>query len=81
MLTNTAAWLRKPHNQATAPTAGTGVIRTIGVPPNGVSQFFSEGGVTFGTGIGMTVVGGAADADTTSVTANTLVGDHGSAYI
>ena len=72
----TAAWVYvKLHNQATAPTAGTGVIRTIAVPPNGVSQFFSEGGVTFTTGIGMTVVGGAADADNTSVTANTLVGD------
>lgn len=72
----TAAWVYvKLHNQATAPTAGTGVIRTIAVPPNGVSQFFSEGGATFTTGIGMTVVGGAADADNTSVTANTLVGD------
>ena len=72
----TAAWVYvKLHNQATAPTAGTGVIRTVAVPPNGVSQFFSEGGVTFTTGIGMTVVGGAADADNTSVTANTLVGD------
>lgn len=72
----TAAWVYvKLHNQATAPTAGTGVVRTIAVPPNGVSQFFSEGGTTFTTGIGMTVVGGAADADNTSVTANTLVGD------
>jgi hypothetical protein len=72
----TAAWVYiKLHNQATAPTAGTGVIRTIAVPPNGVSQFFSEGGATFNTGIGMTVVGGAADADNTPVTAATLVGD------
>ena len=72
----TAAWVYvKLHNQATAPTAGTGVVRTIAVPPNGVSQFFSEGGATFTTGIGMTVVGGAADSDNTSVTANTLVGD------
>ena len=72
----TAAWVYvKLHNQATAPTAGTGVIRTIAVPPNGVSQFFSEGGATFTTGIGMTVVGGAADSDNTSVTAAALVGD------
>ena len=72
----TAAWVYvKLHNQATAPTAGTGVIRTIAVPPNGVSQFFSEGGATFTAGIGMTVVGGAADADNTPVTANALVGD------
>ena len=53
----TAAWVYvKLHNQATAPTAGTGVVRTIAVPPNGVSQFFSEGGATFTNGIGMTVV-------------------------
>ena len=72
----TAAWVYvKLHNQATAPTAGTGVIRTIAVPPNGVSQFFSEGGATFTTGIGMTVVGGASDADATPVTAAALVGD------
>lgn len=72
----TSAWVYvKLHNQATAPTAGTGVILTIAVPPNGVSQFFSEGGVTFTNGIGMTVVGGAADADNTSVTAAALVGD------
>lgn len=72
----TAAWVYvKLHNQATAPTAGTGVVRTIAVPPNGVSQFFSEGGATFTTGISMTVVGGAADSDNTSVTAAALVGD------
>ena len=72
----TAAWVYvKLHNQATAPTAGSGVVRTIAVPPNGVSQFFSEGGATFTTGIGMTVVGGAADSDTTSVTAAAIVGD------
>lgn len=72
----TAAWVYvKLHNQATAPTAGTGVIRTIAVPPNGISQFFSEGGVTFSVGIGMTVVGGAADSDNTAVTAAALVGD------
>lgn len=72
----TAAWVYvKLHNQATAPTAGAGVVRTIAVPPNAVSQFFSEGGVTFTAGIGMTVVGGAADADATAVTAAALVGD------
>ncbi len=72
----TVAWVYvKLHNQTTAPTAGTGVVRTIAVPPNGVSQFFSEGGTTFTTGIGMTVVGGASDADNTAVTAAALVGD------
>ena len=72
----TAAWVYvKLHNQTTAPTAGTGVVRTIAVPPNGISQFFSEGGITFATGIGMTVVSGAADTDATAVTAAAVVGE------
>ena len=72
----TAAWVYvKLHNQNTVPTAGTGVALTIAVPPNGISQFFSEGGITFGAGIGMTVVGGAADSNNTPVTAAALVGD------
>lgn len=72
----TAAWRYvKLHNQTTAPTAGTGVVRAIGVPPNGVASFFSEGGITFTTGIGLTMVTGAADADATAVTANDLVGE------
>lgn len=72
----TAAWRYvKLHNQATAPTAGTGVVRTIGIPPNGVASFFSEGGITFATGIGLTMVTGAADADATAVTANDIVGE------
>lgn len=72
----TASWIYvKLHTQATAPTAGTGVVRTIAVPPNGISQFFSEGGITFATGIGMTVVSGAADTDATAVTAAAVVGE------
>ena len=72
----TASWIYvKLHNQSTAPTAGTGVVRTIAVPPNGISQFFSEGGITFATGIGMTVVSGAADTDATAVTAAAVVGE------
>ena len=72
----TAAWQYvKLHNLATAPTAGSGVVRTIAVPPNGISKFFSEGGITFATGIGMTVVSGAADTDATAVTAAAVVGE------
>ena len=72
----TAAWQYvKLHNLATTPTAGSGVVRTIAVPPNGISQFFSEGGITFATGIGMTVVSGAADTDATAVTAAAVVGE------
>jgi hypothetical protein len=60
---------------AGTPTAGAAVARTIGIPPNGVASFFSEGGITFSTGIGFTIVTGAADADATAVTANDVVGD------
>ena len=72
----TAAWQYvKLHNLATVPTAGSGVARTIAIPPNGVSSFFSEGGITFTTGIGMTVVTGAADTDATAVAASAVVGE------
>jgi hypothetical protein len=72
----TAAWRYvKLHNIATAPTAGTGVVRTIGIPPNSIARFYSEGGITFATGIGLTMVTGAADADATAVTANDIVGE------
>lgn len=72
----TATWQYvKLHNQATAPTAGTGVVRTIAIPPNDVASFFSEGGITFATGIGLTVVTGAADTDATATTLNAVVGE------
>ena len=72
----TASWQYvKLHNVTTAPTAGSGVVRTISVPPNGISQFFNEGGITFTTGIGMTVVSGAAGTDATAVTAAAVVGE------
>lgn len=71
-----AAWRYvKLHNQTTTPTAGTGVVQTIAVPPNGVREFFSEGGIAFTTGIAMSTVTGAADNDTTAVGANDLVID------
>jgi hypothetical protein len=72
----TAAWVYvKLHNQTTTPTAGSGVVRTIPVPPNGVASWFSEGGITFATGIGLTTVTGAADTDATAVTLNAIVGE------
>jgi hypothetical protein len=76
-LANTnAAWRYvKLHNQTTTPTAGTGVVRTIAIPPNNVNTFNIEGGIAFSTGIGLTTVTGAADADTTGVGLNDIVGD------
>jgi hypothetical protein len=73
---NSAAWRYvKLHNQTTTPTAGTGVVRTIAIPPGGISNFTLEGGIAFSTGIGLTIVTGAADADATAVGANEVVGD------
>jgi len=76
-LANTnAAWRYvKLHNQTTTPTAGTGVVRTIAIPPNGLAQMKLEGGITFATGIGLTTVTGSADADTTAVGVGDIVGD------
>jgi hypothetical protein len=71
-----AAWRYvKLHNQTTTPAAGTGVVRTIAIPPNGVNTFKIEGGIAFATGIGLTTVTGAADADTAAVGLNDIVGD------
>jgi hypothetical protein len=72
----TASWrYAKLHNQTTTPTAGSGVVRTIGIPPNGVADFALEGGIAFSTGIGLTIVTGSADADATAVAAGDVVGD------
>lgn len=72
----TAAWVYlKLHNIATAPTAGAGVVMTIGIPPNNKSEVDLICGAGFSTGIGYTIVTGAADTDATAVTANAVVGD------
>lgn len=73
---SSAAWKYvKLHNQATTPTAGSGVVQTIAVPPNGVREFSCEGGIAFTTGISFTTVTGIADADNTGVTASDLAID------
>jgi hypothetical protein len=76
-ITNTNAATRyvKLHNIATAPTAGTGVVQTIAVPPNQTINFSMEGGIAFTTGIGLTTTTGATDADAVAVGANDLVID------
>jgi hypothetical protein len=73
--TNAAFRYVKLHNQTTSPTAGTGVVQTIAVPPNSNVNFFAEGGIAFTTGIAMTTVTGAADTDTTVVGLNDLIID------
>lgn len=72
----TASWRYvKLHNQTTTPTAGTGVVRTISIPPNGLAQMKLEGGIAFTTGIGLTTVTGSADADATAVAVGDVVGE------
>jgi len=77
VLTNNAAAkvYVKFHNQTTAPTAGTGVVRSFGIPAGGTITFSLEGGIAFSTGIALTTVTGAADADATAVALNDIVGD------
>lgn len=71
----TAAWkFVKLHNLASGVTAGANVFLVIPIPPNGKSEVTVEGGVAFSVGIGITVLGGAADTDTTVVAANDVVG-------
>lgn len=73
--TNAAFRYVKLHNQATTPTAGSGVVQTIAVPPNSTVQGDIPAGVAFTTGIAMTTVTGAADADATAVGLNDLIID------
>lgn len=76
-ITNTNAAFRyvKLHNSTTAPTAGAGVVETIAVPPNQTITAYIAQGSAFTTGIGITTVTGAADADNTAVGLNDLIID------
>jgi hypothetical protein len=72
----TASWVYlKLHNTTTTPTAGAAIFMSIGIPPNGRADFTFEGGIGFSTGIGRTIVTGAADSDATAVALNSVVGD------
>jgi hypothetical protein len=72
----TAVWQYvKLHNTAGAVTAGAGVVKTIAIPPGGKSEVHLPGGIGFTTGIGRSIVTGAADTDATATTLNAVVGD------
>ena len=77
VLANNAATMVyvKFHNQTTTPTAGTGVVRSVGIPPSRTVTFSLEGGIAFSTGIALTTVTGAADSNSTAVALNDIVGD------
>lgn len=72
----TASWRYvKLHDTAGTPTAGAAVYMTIGIPPNGRAEQSFPTGIAFATGIGRSIVTGAADADATATAANDVVGD------
>lgn len=76
LVNTTASWRYvKLHNTAGAPTAGAGVVATIGIPPNGVASSSHPAGIGFATGIARTCVTGAADADATATAVGDVVGD------
>lgn len=72
---NTNATIRyvKLHNTSGTPTAGSGVVYTIGVPGSGGTNMDFATGIAFGTGIAFTTVTDAADAGTTAVGASDLI--------
>lgn len=65
----------KLHNTAGAPTAGVGVVETIGVQAGTQLVHELSGGDEFTTGIGITIVKGIADNDATAVAVNDAVID------
>jgi hypothetical protein len=73
---NAAVRYLKFHNTAGTPTAGSGVVARFAIPGNTAGAGFAwnlDPGWDFDTGIGITLVTGAADSDSTAVAANELV--------
>lgn len=64
----------KLHNVAVAPTAGAGVVRTIGVQSDTGRTVLLQG-QAFATGIGVTITKLLADSDTTAVASGDCVVD------
>lgn len=61
----------KFHNTVGAPTPGTGVLMTFGVQAGTARDIeLPDGGRSFSTGIGMSIVTGQADANASGVTAD-----------
>jgi len=61
------------HNIATTPTAGSGVVMALVIPPLSAANVSLPDGITFTTGISITTVTGLAEADATGVATNDLV--------
>jgi hypothetical protein len=65
----------KLHNTSGTPTAGSGVVRTVGVPAGGGNNWNSDIGVAFSSGIGISILKDITDAGTTAVLASDCVVD------
>jgi len=63
----------KFHNTAGTPTAGSGVVYTIGVQAGTHVNFDDDDGLAFATGIGISITKLIADADATAVAASDCV--------
>jgi len=61
------------HNIATTPTAGSGVVMALVIPPLSAANVSLPDGITFTTGISITTVTGLAEADAGGVATNDLV--------
>ena len=61
------------HDIATTPTAGTGVVMSLVIPPLSAANVSLPDGITFTTGIAITTVTGLADSNSTAVALNDLV--------
>lgn len=65
----------KLYNSAAAPTVGTTAITdTIAIPPNSSVTWSTTIGVHYAAGIALATTGAAADADTTVLAANDVIG-------
>ena len=73
--TNAAYRYVKLHNTASTPTAGSGVVQTIAVPPGASVAMAFGGGLSFTTGIGLTTTAGSSDSDTAVVASGDLIID------
>ena len=63
----------KLHNTAGTPTAGSGVVYTVGVQAGTHVSFDDDDGLGFATGIGISITKLIADNDTTAVLASDCV--------
>jgi hypothetical protein len=72
---NSGSWrYLKFHNTSGTPTAGSGVVNTVAIPPGGIAQLHLTAGQSFATGLSYTIVAGAATSDTTGIGANEVIG-------